>query len=181
MFNEQNYLACVGALECTHQNHHHSEYANLTLMFCALDDPEVSPHLEHRKYLQSSVIFKEVVPIQNADLLKKIHLTFRIQYLKDVILPRLIDDLTFATLNSLIYFNNVDIVEHLYKDTAFLTELYDCPFHHTLFPSLPSLPFSVVGSFRLNIPSPINGTFFLFVCSISKTDLRSSRQPQRRN
>lgn len=80
--------------------------------------------LEHRKYLQSSVVFKEVVPIRNADILKKIHQTFRIQYLKDVILPRLLDDMTFATINSIIYFNNVEIVDHLYKDTTFLIELY---------------------------------------------------------
>lgn len=84
----------------------------------------MSPKLEHRKYLQNSVVFKEVVPIRNADILKKIHQTFRIQYLKDVILPRLLDDMTFATINSIIYFNNVEIVDHLYKDTTFLTELY---------------------------------------------------------
>jgi protein phosphatase-4 regulatory subunit 3 len=103
MFNDQNYMTSVGALEY---------------------DPEVSPKLEHRKYLQNSVVFKEVVPIRNADILKKIHQTFRIQYLKDVILPRLLDDLTFATINSIIYFNNVEIVDHLYKDTTFLTELF---------------------------------------------------------
>jgi protein phosphatase-4 regulatory subunit 3 len=103
MFNDQNYMTTVGALEY---------------------DPEVSPKLEHRKYLQNSVVFKEVVPIRNADILKKIHQTFRIQYLKDVILPRLLDDMTFATINSIIYFNNVEIVDHLYKDTTFLTELF---------------------------------------------------------
>jgi hypothetical protein len=35
--------------------------------------------------------------------------------------------LTFATINSIIYFNNVEIVDHLYKDTTFLTELYVPP------------------------------------------------------
>jgi len=103
LFNDQNYMATVGALEY---------------------DREVSPKLEHRRYLQNSVVFKEVVPISNTYILKKIHHTFRIQYLKDVILPRLLDDLTFATINSLIYFSNVEIVDQLYKDGTFLTDLF---------------------------------------------------------
>jgi len=50
----------------------------------------------------------------------KIHQTYRIQYLKDVILPRSLDDATYATLSSLMLFNNVDVVLGLYQDTNFL-------------------------------------------------------------
>jgi len=126
LFNDQNYMATVGALECTlppHFSSATSQGSDVGDTFAA-DDREVSPKLEHRRYLQNSVVFKEVVPKSNTYILKKIHHTFRIQYLKDVILPRLLDDLTFATINSLIYFSNVEIVDQLYKDGTFLTDLY---------------------------------------------------------
>lgn len=46
------------------------------------------------------------------------------QYLKDVVLARILDDPTFSVLNSLIFFNQVDIVSHLQANTAFLEELF---------------------------------------------------------
>ncbi len=43
-------------------------------------------------------------------VLAKIHQTYRLQYLKDVILPRSLDDATYATLTSLALFNNVEVL-----------------------------------------------------------------------
>jgi protein phosphatase-4 regulatory subunit 3 len=54
------------------------------------------------------------------EVLGKIHQTYRIQYLKDVILPRSLDDATYGTLSSLMLFNNVDVVLGLYQDQKFL-------------------------------------------------------------
>jgi hypothetical protein len=53
----------------------------------------------------------------------KIHQTYRIQYLKDVILPRSLDDATYATLASLMLFNNVDVVLGLASDATFLPQV----------------------------------------------------------
>ena len=39
----------------------------------------------------------------------KIHQTYRYGYIKDVILPRTMDDATFATISSLMLFNNVEV------------------------------------------------------------------------
>lgn len=39
----------------------------------------------------------------------KIHQTYRYGYIKDVILPRALDDATFATISSLMLFNNVEV------------------------------------------------------------------------
>lgn len=55
---------------------------------------------------------------------KKIHSTWRLLYLKDVVLARILDDPTFSVLNSLIFFNQVDIVSHLQGNTTFLEELF---------------------------------------------------------
>lgn len=46
------------------------------------------------------------------------------QYLKDVVLARILDDPTFSVLNSLIFFHQVDIVQHLQANGAFLKELF---------------------------------------------------------
>lgn len=58
---------------------------------------------------QSCVQFKEVVPINEPSIIAKIHQTYRIQYIKDVILPRALDDATYTTLSSLALFNNVEV------------------------------------------------------------------------
>ena len=69
------------------------------------------------------MVFKEVVPIQDATIRAKIHQTYRIGYLKDVILPRVLDDATFGTLTSIMLFNNVEVVLALQADPTFLKEL----------------------------------------------------------
>ena len=51
-------------------------------------DPDLKTPQRHREYLAHNVTFKEVVPITDPALLSKIHQTYRIQYLKDVVLPR---------------------------------------------------------------------------------------------
>ncbi len=79
---------------------------------------------QHRVFLRDSVVFKEVVPIQDADVRAKIHQTYRIGYLKDVILPRVLDDATFGTLTSIMLFNNVEVVLALQNDPTFLKELF---------------------------------------------------------
>ena len=68
--------------------------------------------------------FKEVVRIADPTITRKIHSTWRLQYLKDVVLARILDDPTFSVLNSLIFFNQVDIVSHLQSNTSYLEELF---------------------------------------------------------
>ena len=64
------------------------------------------------------------MPIDDPVVKRKIHNTWRLQYLKDVVLARILDDPTFSVLNSLIFFNQVDIVTHLHANQAFLKELF---------------------------------------------------------
>jgi protein phosphatase-4 regulatory subunit 3 len=65
-----------------------------------------------------------VVPIKDPAILTKVHETYRLQYLKDVVLARIIDDATFSMLNSFIFFHQVDVVNHLQADEAYLTALF---------------------------------------------------------
>ncbi|OJD18761.1 hypothetical protein AJ78_01232 [Emergomyces pasteurianus Ep9510] len=88
-------------------------------------DPDFPTHkANHRQYLNDRNRYKEVVPIKDPIILRKIRHTWRLQYLKDVILARILDDPTFSVLNSLIFFNQVDIVQHLQSNTPFLNELF---------------------------------------------------------
>lgn len=45
-------------------------------------------------------------------------------YLKDVVLPRVLDDATFATLSSLMLFNNIEVLMALHQDQDFFPELF---------------------------------------------------------
>ncbi|EAT78875.2 hypothetical protein SNOG_13851 [Parastagonospora nodorum SN15] len=88
-------------------------------------DPDFPLHkANHRQYLADESKFKEVVKIEDESIKRKIHCTFRLQYLKDVVLARILDDPTFSVLNSLIFFHQVDIVQHLQANGAFLKELF---------------------------------------------------------
>ncbi|KAL2812580.1 component of IIS longevity pathway SMK-1-domain-containing protein [Aspergillus granulosus] len=88
-------------------------------------DPEFPTHkANHRQYLSDKSRYKEVVPIRDQNIRRKIRYTWRLQYLKDVVLARILDDPTFSVLNSMIFYNQVDIVNHIQSDGPFLKELF---------------------------------------------------------
>ena len=91
MFSPENILDIVGVLEY---------------------DPSKSTKTPHRVYIKQCVKFKEVIPIANEELLAKIHQTFHVQYIKDILVPvPLIFDDTGSTLHSFIIFNKIQILE----------------------------------------------------------------------
>ncbi|KAK4251461.1 component of IIS longevity pathway SMK-1-domain-containing protein [Corynascus novoguineensis] len=88
-------------------------------------DPDFPSHkANHRQWLNNQGRYKEVVRIQDEQVRRKIHMTYRLQYLKDVVLARILDDPTFSVLNSLIFFNQVDIVQHLHTTPGFMQDLF---------------------------------------------------------
>ncbi|KAK3588874.1 hypothetical protein CHS0354_025858 [Potamilus streckersoni] len=89
-------------------------------------DPSLPQPAKHREYLQSTAKFKEVIPITNQELLHKIHQTYRVQYIQDVILPTpsVFEENMLSTLSSFIFFNKVEIVGMIQEDEKFLTTLF---------------------------------------------------------
>ena len=88
-------------------------------------DPDFPSHkANHRHWLSDESRYKEVVRIEDEVIRKKVHYTYRLQYLKDVVLARILDDPTFSILNSLIFYYQVDIVQHVQTNAAFLKELF---------------------------------------------------------
>ncbi|EPY54283.1 DNA damage response protein [Schizosaccharomyces cryophilus OY26] len=88
-------------------------------------DPEF-PNIKanHREYLTDTSKFKQVVPIRDPRILAKIHQTFKLQYLRDVIISRIVDEPSFSVLNSFIFFNQADIIQYLQTNKCFLLELF---------------------------------------------------------
>ena len=89
------------------------------------DDAEFPRHrAHHREYLSDPSKFRQVIEIKDPSTLQKIHYTFRLQYLKDVVLARLMEEPVFSVLNSLMFFNQVDIVQSLCANNEFIKELF---------------------------------------------------------
>jgi len=88
-------------------------------------DPDFPTHkANHRQYLADATKLREVVRWEDPEIRRKIHFTYRLQYLKDVVLARILDDPTFTVLNSLIFFHQVDIVQHIQGNTQMLKEIF---------------------------------------------------------
>ncbi|KAJ8767444.1 hypothetical protein K2173_017488 [Erythroxylum novogranatense] len=87
-------------------------------------DPEVLHVQHHRSFLKEHVVFKEAIPIKDPLVLSKIHQTYRVGYLKDVVLARVLDEATVTSLNSIIHTNNAIVVSLLKDDSTFIQELF---------------------------------------------------------
>ena len=88
-------------------------------------DPDFPAHkANHRTYLSDATKFKEVIPIDDLEIKRKIHATYRLQYLKDVVLARILDDATFSVLNSLIFFNQLEVVQRLQQSPGYFKQLF---------------------------------------------------------
>ncbi|KAH6576166.1 hypothetical protein BASA62_001556 [Batrachochytrium salamandrivorans] len=97
------------------------------LVVGALEYDREFPHAKanHREYLATQVRFKQVVPITSEQTVKRIKQTYRVQYLRDVVLARVLDDQTFSALNSIAYFNNLEIAQSLWRDDELLDNLFN--------------------------------------------------------
>ncbi|KAI4364482.1 hypothetical protein MLD38_020569 [Melastoma candidum] len=87
-------------------------------------DPDIPQVHHHRNFLKEHVVFKEAIPIKDPSVLSKIHQTYRVGYLKDVVLARMLDEATVANLNSIIHSNNAIVVSLLKDDSTFIQEMF---------------------------------------------------------
>jgi protein phosphatase-4 regulatory subunit 3 len=106
-------------LECTWERPIPSPSAH-----ASADDPEFPTYkANYREFLQQSSQFHQPVAIRDGNIARKVHGTYRLQFLKDVVLARSIDDSTFNVLNSCIIFNQIDIIAFVQQDPAFLQDV----------------------------------------------------------
>lgn len=100
--------------------------AILDVVGCLEYDPSQPQRKKHREYLTDLAKFKEAIPIKNQDLLAKIHQTYRVQYIQDIVLPTpaIYEESLLTTLSSFIFFNKVEIVKLIEDDDKFLSDLF---------------------------------------------------------
>lgn len=89
-------------------------------------DPNQAQPRRHREFLKSVSRFKEVIPFGNQKLISKIHQTYRVQYIQDIVLPTpsVFEENVLSTLHSFIFFNKVEIVSLIQEDDRFLKTLF---------------------------------------------------------
>ncbi|KAI8910247.1 component of IIS longevity pathway SMK-1-domain-containing protein [Gorgonomyces haynaldii] len=115
----------------------------------------------HREYLSKHAQFKQIVPIENEEIVTKIKQVYRVNYLKDVALARVIPDNTFSTLHSVAYFNNSDIIAYFSQNGDFLDKLM-----------------AILSSQTTSMTEKKDVILFLYeMCTIAKT-LQKSNQSQ---
>ncbi|KAF3511091.1 hypothetical protein F2Q69_00003065 [Brassica cretica] len=117
IFGDELIMEIIGCLEC-------GEFLAGSNRLFLKDDPGVPHSQHHRNFLKEHVVFKEAIPIKDPLVLSKIHQTYRIGYLKDVVLGRVLDDAIVANLNSVIHANNAIVVSLLKDDSTFIQELF---------------------------------------------------------
>jgi protein phosphatase-4 regulatory subunit 3 len=74
----------------------------------------------HTEFMKEHVKFVEVISFNDEAFEKKVHQTFRLTYLKDVVFPRILDDSILGTMGTMIFMNSVQLVTHFF--TSKLTE-----------------------------------------------------------
>ncbi|CAM9767687.1 unnamed protein product, partial [Phaeothamnion confervicola] len=73
-------------------------------------DPELKAPAFHRDFLTNTVKFCQVMPIEDPEVVARIHQNFRISFLKDMLLRPMLDDAIVGTLNAMTCYNNAEIV-----------------------------------------------------------------------
>uniref|UniRef100_A0A8C2ZYF8 Serine/threonine-protein phosphatase 4 regulatory subunit 3 n=1 Tax=Cyclopterus lumpus TaxID=8103 RepID=A0A8C2ZYF8_CYCLU len=103
-----------------------SEECIMDVIGCLEFDPALAQPRRHREFLTETARFKEVIPISDPELRQKIHQTYRVQYIQDMVLPTpsVFEENMLSTLHSFIFFNKVEIVGMLQDDEKFLTDLF---------------------------------------------------------
>ncbi|KAF7462403.1 hypothetical protein GHT09_012575 [Marmota monax] len=102
-----------------------SDECIMDVVGCLEYDPALTQPKRYREFLTQNVKFKEVMPITDSKLRQKIHQTYRVQYIHDILfpIPSIFEENPLSTLTTFIFFNKVEIVSMLLEDDTFLFEV----------------------------------------------------------
>ncbi|NXP18399.1 P4R3B phosphatase, partial [Scytalopus superciliaris] len=107
-----------------------SDECIMDVVGCLEYDPSLAQPKRHREFLTKTAKFKEVIPITDSELRQKIHQTYRVQYIQDIILPTpsVFEENFLSTLTSFIFFNKVEIVSMLQVSGFYYVDALSCSF-----------------------------------------------------
>lgn len=103
-----------------------SETNIMDILGCLEYDPTKKEPQRYRKFLKDNVKFREVIPINNPELLAKIHQTYQVQYIMDIVLPTptVFEENMLPSLNSFLIFSKFEIVSIVQEDNKFLEDFF---------------------------------------------------------
>lgn len=97
---------------------------------CLEYDPNKPEPARHREYITSKARFKEIIAFENGDLINKIHQTYKVQYIQDVILPApsVFEENSLTSLTSYIFLNKIEISNHIQVNKIKFSLFFKCFF-----------------------------------------------------
>nr|XP_059857936.1 serine/threonine-protein phosphatase 4 regulatory subunit 3B-like [Delphinus delphis] len=103
-----------------------SDECIMDVVGCLEYDPALAQPKRHREFLTQNAHFREVIPITDSEIRQKIHQTYRVQYIHDILLPipSKFQDNILPNLTSFIFFNKVELVNMLQEDDEYLAEVF---------------------------------------------------------
>ncbi|NXT91057.1 P4R3B phosphatase, partial [Anhinga rufa] len=130
-----------------------SDECIMDVVGCLEYDPSLAQPKRHREFLTKTAKFKEVIPITDSELRQKIHQTYRVQYIQDIILPTpsVFEENFLSTLTSFIFFNKVEIVSMLQVSGRSVNPSYArCDKIATRWPCLSEMNFNLFKLFGMD-------------------------------
>lgn len=73
----------------------------------------MSINAKHRKFLKEQVKFKNFMLLDDTEVIDKIHLNYRLAYLKDTALATWLDDSSIQTIANLMSTNNSEVIQNI--------------------------------------------------------------------
>ncbi|KAJ3117031.1 Platinum sensitivity protein, partial [Physocladia obscura] len=108
---EENYIEkMLPLLEMCEDLESFDELYSLAHIVKMIDDRDYPSAKSTLRQQVASAEFKQLIPFPEALVAKKIKQTYRIQFLRDTALARMLDDATYASLNSIVFFNQAEII-----------------------------------------------------------------------
>uniref|UniRef100_A0A060T8L9 ARAD1D04532p n=1 Tax=Blastobotrys adeninivorans TaxID=409370 RepID=A0A060T8L9_BLAAD len=90
-------------------------------------DPEVDlrQKANYRSYLRQFDNFRQVIPLPSEGLQIKVRQAFRLEFARDVVLSRILDENVQGIMNSVLFFHQSEIVAALQTSGSFLSSLFN--------------------------------------------------------
>ncbi|KAM7045461.1 serine/threonine-protein phosphatase 4 regulatory subunit 3-like [Molossus nigricans] len=103
-----------------------SDECIMNVVGCLEYDPALAQPKRHREFLTQNAKFKEVIPITACKLKQRIHQTYRVQYIQDILFPTpsVLEDNCLSALKTFIFLNKMEIIHMLQTDDKFLPEVF---------------------------------------------------------
>ena len=92
-----------------------------------LDDLELQLKrpLSHRHFFTHTLRFHPVAKIEDPEILRLIHLTYRLQYLKDCVLGHYLNERTLGIITIMVHNNYIEVIRHIQSRKAVMSTLVE--------------------------------------------------------